>query len=340
MQDLTPENILISLEKGVAAPFYLFYGLEEFWIELTLDKIKKDLIPDSVKAFNLEILYAEEVSPQEILNRAHLLPFMSPHRLIIVRGTENFTKGELELFLPYLGSPVDSTCIIWVSGKADLTGLFYKRFKELGRAVNFKKLSERQAYNWIHRRSKELTLSMDRDVSAFLYQMVGSNLRDLFSELLKLSVRYPDSRIGVEQIKELATFGRLFSVFDLVDYVSKRDASHAMAALNRLFDTEGRDAKAALGTLGMLARQIRLILKTKSGLKKGGGKRGVMDRLRPLPSFVVKKCIAQERLWQESELEEALHQIYDADGLIRSGSKGDLVLEGLVFHLCFPPDSY
>ena len=82
-----------------------------------------------------------------------------------------------------------------------------------------------------------------------------------------------------------------------------------------------------------------VILKTKSGLAKGGGKREVMDRLRPLPNFVIEKCIAQEGFWQERELEEALDHIYDADGLIRSGSKGDLVLEGLIFHLCFPASS-
>ncbi len=340
MQDLTPESVSISLKKGVLAPFYLFYGPEEFWIELTLDKIKKDLIPESVKAFNLEILYGGEISPQETLNRAHLLPFMAPNRLIIVRRTENFTKRELELFLPYLDSPVDSTCIIWVSGKADLSGVFYKRLRELGRAVNFKRLSERQAYSWIQKTSKELGLSIDKDASAFLYQMVGSSLRDLFSEILKVSLRHPNSRIGIEQIKELATFSRLFTIFDLVDYVSKKDAPHAIAALIRFFDTQGRDSNAALGVLGMVARQIRLILKTKSGLTKGGGKRGVMDRLRPLPNFVIEKCIAQERFWQEGELEEALNHIYDTDGLIRSGVRGDLVLEGLIFRLCFPASSY
>ena len=339
MRDLAPENVSISLKKGVLAPFYLFYGPEEFWIELTLDTIKKDLIPDPVKEFNLEIVYGGEISPQEIVNRAHLFPFMSSRRLIIVRGTEKFAKGDLGLFLSYLDSPVDSTCIIWVSGKADFTDVFYKRFRDHGRVVNFRKLSERQAYTWIQKRSKEVGLSIDRDASEILYQMVGSSLRDLFSEISKLSLKYPNSRIGVDQVKELAIFSRLFTVFDLVDYVSKKEASHAIAALDRLFDTQGRDSKATLGILGMVARQIRLILKTKSGLKKGGGKREVTDRLRPLPNFVIDKCIAQERFWQERELEEALNHIYDSDGLIRSGSKGDLVLEGLVFHLCFPAGS-
>ena len=220
MRDLTPENVSISLKKGALAPFYLFYGPEEFQIELSLDRIKKDFIPDSVKAFSLEILYGGEISPREILNRAHLLPFMSPRRLIIVRRTESFSKGELELFLPYLDRPVDSTCIIWVSGKADLGGVFYKSFKERGRAVNFRRLFERQSYSWIQKRSKELGLSIDKDAAAFLYQMVGSSLRDLSSEICKLSLRHPNSRIGMEQIKELATFSRLFTIFNLVDYVS------------------------------------------------------------------------------------------------------------------------
>lgn len=335
MQDLTPENLLASLQNGAFAPFYLFYGPEDFWLEITLDKIKKDFIPDEVKAFNLETLYGGEVTAQEILNRAHILPFMSSRRLLIVRGTENFTKDAYQQFLSYMDNPVDSTCIIWISNKTDLTGAFYKGFKKLGRAVNFKKLSERQAYNWLQKRAKELGLDIDNQGSSFIYQIVGSSLRDLFSAIFKLSLRYPHSRIGVEQIKELTTFSRLFTVFDLVDYVSKRDTDHAILILGKLFETQGRDANTLLGLLGMLARQIRLILKAKSGLKKGGGKMGVIKGLQPLPTFVIEKCLAQEKFWQEEELEEALRNIYDADGLIRSGSRGDLVLENLIFLLCF-----
>jgi len=336
MQNLTPENVLTSLHKGAFAPFYLFYGPEDFWLEITLDTIKKDFIPDGVKAFNLETLYGGEISAQEILNRAHLVPFMSSHRLLIVRGTENFTKDAYQQFLSYMDNPVDSTCIIWISNKTDLTGAFYKRFKELDTAVNFKKLSERQVYNWLQKRAKELELDITKEASSFIYQIVGSSLRDLFSEIFKLSLRYPHSRIGVEQIKELTTFTRLFTVFDLVDYVSKKDADHAIVVLSKLFETQGRDATTLLGLLGMLARQIRLILKAKSGLTKGGGRMGAIKRLQPLPTFVIEKYLAQERFWQEEELEEALHNIYDADGLIRTGSKGDLVLENLIFLLCFP----
>ena len=334
MGDLTPEKALNAIERGVLNPFYLFYGPEDFWLEITLDAIKKALIPESLKEFNLETLYGGEISSAEIINRASLLPFMSARRLVIVRETQNFTKGDLDRFVSYVENPVDSTCIIWVWAKSELSHVFCKRCRDLGRAVHFRKLSDRQVYSWIQKRADELDLVIEKDAAAFLNQAAGNSLRDLFNEISKLSLRHPGSKIGVEQIKELTTFSRLFTVFDVVDFVGRRDAPRALQALTRLFDAQGRDSSSVLGILGMLARQIRLLLKTKEGLKGTEGKGRVAERLRPLPQFVIEKCIAQEKVWDESELEKALLEFYDADGLIRTGSRGDLVVESLIFRLC------
>jgi DNA polymerase-3 subunit delta len=334
MKVLAPENLLASLKAGTIEPYYLFYGPEEFWIELVLDEIKERLIPDSVKDFNLDILYADDVSASEVLNKARTVPFMAPRRYLIVRRTEQYSKGDRELFLAYLDSPVESSCIMWISGKAEFNDPFYRRCRESGRAVNFKKLTEGQAYGWMHKRAEGLGVRIDREAAAFLYQMVGSSVHDLYSELLKLSVRFPRSLIGVEQIKDLATFSRLFTVFDLVDHVSRKDASHALEILHRLFETQGRDTATVLGILGMVARQMRLICQAKAGAREARGKKGVMERLKPLPDYVIEKCMAQEKLWGERELGHALSRIYDADGFIRTGSRGDLVLENLVVRLC------
>jgi DNA polymerase-3 subunit delta len=300
MRKLTPDNVLVSLRKGVLEPYYLFYGLEEFWVNLILNQIKKEFIPDTVRDFNLETIYAGDVPAQEILNRARLLPFMSPQRLIIVRDVDNFPKADLDLFLTYLDNPVDSTCLIWISGKKELKSSFFKKVQECGRAVNFKKLSEQQLYGWIRKRAGELGLRMDQEAIGFLFQMVGSSLRDIYND------------------------------------VSQKDMPHAFEVLQRLFETQGRDSSAVLGLLGMLARQMRLIEKTKSGLKIGRGKKGVIEKLKPLPDYVINKCITQEKHWQEQEIEEALNYLYEADGLVRTGSKGDLVLESLVVRLCVP----
>jgi len=336
MQYLTPDNVLISLRKNALAPFYLFYGPEEFWIEITLDKIKDGFISQSARDFNLETFYGGEISPNEILIRARSLPFMSSHRLILVRNTEKFAKTGLDTFLTYLDKPVDSTCIIWLSEKIDLRNKFYKKIKEFGRAVNFKKLNEQQICRWIQSRAKDEGLILEKDAPSFLYQMIGDNLRDIFSEIVKLSLRYPNSNVGIEQIKELAIFSKLYTIFELVDYVFQRDASHSTEALSRFFDTQGRENNRLLGLLQMLARQIRLILAAKFSVEVVGARKDMAQELRHLPDFVVRKCISQGELWQENELYDSLDHIYKADELIKSGSKGDIILENLIFRLCFP----
>jgi len=336
MQYLTPDNVLISLRENALAPFYLFYGPEEFWVEITLDKIKDGFISKSARDFNLETLYGGENSPNEIISRARSLPFISSHRLILVRNTEKFTKTALDTFLSYLDNPVDSTCIIWLSEKIDLRNKFYKKINEYGRAVNFKKLTEQQIYRWIQKRAKDEGLILEKDGPSFLYQMIGDNLRDIYSEIVKLSLRYPNSNVGIEQIKELAVFSKLYTVFELVDYVFQRDASRSTEALNRFFDTQGRENNRLLGLLQMLARQTRLLLAAKSSVEVGGGRGNMAQELRHLPDFVVRKCITQGKSWKENELYESLGHIYKADELIKSGSKGDIILENLIFRLCFP----
>ncbi len=334
MADSNPETVLRSLKKGKVEPFYLFYGPEDFWIKLAIDEAKSCLVPESVRDFNMETIYGGEVSPGEILNRARLFPFMSSRRLVIVRNTEAFNQKELQAFEPYLDDPVDSTCVIWVSGAADLKAGFYDKIRKSGRAVVFKRLSEERTYAWMQKRAKAMGLTMERDACAFLYQMAGNSLRDIFNEISKLALRYPGSYIDAEKIKELAVFSRLFNIFELVDYVARRDSENAVTVLSRLLDIQGRDSHTILGILGMLARQMRLILKAKSGL--GQGKAEARKALGSLPGFVKEKCISQERFWKEEEIKEALGHIYDVDGLIRSGLGGDIALENVIFNLCPP----
>jgi DNA polymerase III delta subunit len=46
------------------------------------------------------------------------------------------------------------------------------------------------------------------------------------------------------------------------------------------------------------------------------------------------KLIQQSRQWREDELDNALHCLYEADGLIKSGAQGRLILENIVLRLC------
>ncbi len=332
--DLRPEEVLDHLEKGQLFPFYLFHGENEFLLERVLNGIRQTLIPEEARDLNVHIFYGGnggKLDPAEIIDAARTLPFVSHRRLIIVRRTEGISTGALERFIAYLDDPTESTCLIFVSSKADFRKAFYKKIRGLGRAVNFRNLYDRQVMPWIMKIAKDLGLNIKRDACAYLQEIVGNRLMDLFSELEKLYVCYGEAPVGLEEAKALAIHSRTYTIFELMDQVSFKRCGQSIAVLQRFL--EMGDAQSSLGLLGMLIRQMRILWQARTVIEEGGHASQVAAKA-GVPEYLVEKIVRQARLWSGDDLERAFDILYRADGLIKSGSLPNLVLENVVISLC------
>ncbi len=331
--DIAPEYVLDQLEKGRLFPFYLFYGENRFLLEKVLTRIRETFIPEDVRDFNLHIIYGDEVrnDPGGIIDVAMSLPFLSQSRLVIVRRTENVSASILEHLIAYFDKPVETTCLIFVARQPDFRKKFYKKIKDQGRAVNFKELYDNQIIPWIHKIADEIGLDIKKDASLYLQQIVGNRLMDLNSELEKLYIRYGDKSIGPEEVKEIATSSRNYTIFELMDQVSLKQDCNSVVILERFFEEEGKNG--VLRILGMLIRQMKLLWRCKAVIRAGGRAEDLAKRLRIHP-FLAKKVMQQAKLWSTNDLEYAFHMMYQADELIKSGSEGELVLENVLVSIC------
>ncbi len=334
--DLSPEQVLNRLKKGETGLVYLFYGEEVFRLEKLLESFREICLDEAAKDFNLRIFHGDNASPADILDDARSLPFMSSRRLIIVRRAEKFSASDLDTFLPYLENPVDTTCLIFVSLKTDFKKKFYKKCRELGVAVHFKPLYDSQVLPWIRRNAGDLGLKITDEACEYLYGIIGNRLPEIHTELEKLHLRHKDRTIGVEEIKEATRYSRVYTIFELMDHISSKDREKAVSVLNRFLEEEGRDA--AFGIIGMLNRQMRLLLETGTILMGGGGQADVAKKIKA-PPFLVKKIVQQSKKWTLDELERGLFYLYRADGLLKTGSQAHLVLEMLVISLLNQPST-
>ena len=329
--DLSPEHVLDLLKRGQLGKVYLFYGPGDFRIERTLGQVREAFIPEAARDFNLQIFYGDKnTNPADIVDAARSIPFLSSNRLIIVRRTENILTPDLEGFIPYIDKPSESTCLIFVSSKTDFKKKFYKKIRSAGGAVNFKQLYDRQVLPWIKRMAKDLGLTITEEACVYLQGIIGNRLRDLNSELEKLYLRHGKGAVGVDEIKELAIYSRIYTIFELMDQISLRRRSESMSILSRYIEEEGRDA--AFGIIGMLNRQIRLIIQARSIADQGGRAPDVTKKLR-VPPFLANKILQQSKHWSIENLENALYLLYQADGYLKSGSQPRLILENLVLSL-------
>ena len=331
---LLPEDILRSLKKGNLAPFYLFYGPDEFTLERVLARIREEFIPGSSRDFNLEICYGGEnnAEPYDIINRAKTMPFLASRRLIIVRRMEVFTTDQLDKFIPYLEDPVKSTCLIFISSKTDFRYNFYKKIDSLGLAVNFPEIKGKQVVPWIRRTAKELGINISEYAFIHLQEIVGDRPIDLYNELIKLQLRYGDGKIGEEEVRGMAIYGRIYSIFNLTDALSMKNIGESLSALNSFLEEEDKKS-GPLRLTGMLNKQIILLWQTKALLEKGVKPKDVVKKLGVRP-FVAEKLVKQSRHWSIDDLEGGIALLQEADRLIKSGSRPKPVFESLFFSLC------
>ena len=238
--------------------------------------------------------------------------------------------SDLEVLIHYLERPVDTTCMIFVALKPDFRLKFFSRIKKLGQAVNFRELNDRQVLPWIKATAREMGLNISMEACRHLHEIVGNRSRTLHTELEKLYLRHGSKEIGVNEIKELSIFSRMFTIFELMDKISQRQRAQSLSILNRYLEEEGRDA--AFGIIGMLTRQIRIIFQAKEFASKRISKAEMVKKL-GVPGFVLGKVLDQARRWQEKDLEKALVLLYQADGRLKSGSQARLILENFVLSI-------
>ncbi len=330
--DLRPEDVIKALERGKLAPFYLFYGPNDFIIERILTRIRNEYIPESARDFNMEICYGGETKPSEVINRAQTIPFLASNRLIILRRIDSYKADQLNKFIPYLEKPVDSTCLIFMSAKTDFKKKFYKALRAAGAAVNFSELKANQVLPWIQTSAGEIGLNIDRNGCGMLQEITGTGLREIYSELEKLKLSYGDKQIGEQEVKELAINSRMYSIFELTDALSEKKTSKALSVLSRFLEEEDKKS-APLQIIGMLNRQIGLLWQVKALSAGGQNDREISSKVGIAP-FLVTNYLRQCRNWTPGELKNGISLLYQTDRLLKSGSRPKPVLENLILSLC------
>jgi len=316
---------------------YLFYGEEGFLIEEAINDIKGRLIHGSFSDFNVEVFYAPENSPSEIINSAYTLPALSAKRLIIVRDAHKFSRDQLDKFVPYLREPSPTTCAVFIFKEVDINGSFFKEFKKTGKIVRFRQLYERDIPTWIKRVVARLKKRITDEACEYLLTMVGSNTADLSNEIEKVALYVGDKRlIELKDVKQSVAETPFHSIFDLVRYVGEGNVEKALRALHSLLETGTHP----LVVLKMISRQFRYIWKAKEVMDQGGDSEAVRKDLK-ISGYSVRSYMDQAKGITYERIPHYFDAILTCDLAIKSGqAKEQILLEKLIFDLCLLRDPH
>jgi DNA polymerase-3 subunit delta len=254
---MTPEQLRRSLAKG-AAPAYFFSGPETGLKKAAVDAIIA-LVPEPVRAFNVQVFHAFEDEMADVLTAARTLPFMAARRVVVLRDIEKTRldqAGRGDMLAEYLAKPEPMTAFVVTTEEEERAKTLGKRHADHWVHVEFRALQGEALEKALRAEVRRLGCSIDDEALKALLEATGADLARAGNELEKLRVALgAGGAIDTPAVRLYVAGYEHRRVNDITDAVGRRDLAGALRLLREI----AIDDKEFLGLLGQLGKRLRVL---------------------------------------------------------------------------------
>lgn len=232
------QALLNEIDKGLPSYVYLFYASDPFIHREALAAIKK-MVPDTERDFNLhvfDLLLQGDEKPafEKIIELTNTASFFGGRRFTIAEGNfQKLLKKDIERLNVYLTNPSENSVLVLLH-KGTLTKDTREKFKSL-KPVSLD-VRESEIPSWIKQRAGLKKIEMSEEAANYLLGLIGPDLGLLSAEIEKFSL-IGKQKIGMDDISDIVTGIRLYSIFDLVNALREKDTEKVFRIYKTLRET-------------------------------------------------------------------------------------------------------
>ncbi len=253
---------------------------------------------------------AQEVALPEFLAESRVASLWGPGQLLVLRRLE-LNAAALKAVNDYLDHPAPRAWIVLLAEGVKTRDLgknpVWGRLQREESALGFFRLKEAELFQWLTQESRSLGKTLTLAAAQRLVEIVGDNLAELSQELEKLALYAGGEKsLTPALVNQLTTHSRTYNIFALVDALGEAGSHKRLIALGQLLDLGEPPAR----ILGMLARQLRLLIRIKEGAAAGPGDQA---RSLNLPQGVLRRLSQQAAHFSEAALRSHLFLLHHVD---------------------------
>lgn len=219
------KNFIDQIEKGLPFPAYLLHASDTFLHREAIEHIKR-LMPEDERDFNLHIydlslLKEEFFSVERILEVVNTVSFFGSRRFTLLTGNlQKISKEDIQKLNKYITNPAPDSVLILLH-----EGALKKEMRDSFRLFHTISLDmgEGEIPYWIKQRALMKKVEISEEAVDYLIGIIGPDLGLLSAEIEKISL-LGQKTIDIHDITDIIEGGRLYSTFDLVNALKKKDA--------------------------------------------------------------------------------------------------------------------
>ena len=266
-----PAQVLADIKRGKFAPVYILFGADTAAADELLRALKETLVQPGMESFDFESVHADELEVPILLQHIRQPPVASRRRLVVARGIDRLSKGRQkkgqaedgakagqlgELLAGLAALPED--CAVALT--CDYSGPMQNALAGVGLGkfvVDLRQPGAAELAALLHRRAKELGISLEPGAVQLLLDVSGEETTLLLGELEKLATAVdPGDSIAEEDVRRLAGQSREFELNEYVGCVVRGDSAGALAVLERLRNWGEEPVKIVAWMAGAFLRRV------------------------------------------------------------------------------------
>lgn len=309
-------------KNGEFLSCYLFYGSETYLIKNYEKALMEAILSPGSEMMNHDIFEEKRASADTIMDASDTLPFLNDKRLITIKNSGFFQKGnkeEGEKLLEYFSNLPESVCILFIEEKVEKNSRLYKAITKIGEAVEFKTPTEKELTAWLKKECSKNGVSIENSVVQFFLQTVESDMENIIRELQKLiSYKGNQGSIEMEDVRKVATPSLEAKVFDLVRAVAEEKPATAISIYRNLLLLK----ESPYMVLSLITRQFRMIFISSLLFEDGLTYVEIAQKLE-IRDFAVKEYVRQAKRFSKEEWKRALEDCLKTDLDIKTGRSAE-----------------
>lgn len=305
---------------------FVFYGKNDFDIDIEIHKIRMSVSPEEVRDVNTIYLNAESIVKTDFLSAVLTVPFMSNKRVVIVNGLISrinskkiFDGSEWVDLIDQLNMLPDTTDLIFREEDLNNKNYLLKKLTDISKVRNFPILRSAELKQWIRNRADSLDITIDFQATNLMVDFIGSDLRTIDSELNKLALYSETGFITVDDVQVMVAYVKDQSIFRLVDSAIEGRHEEAMKIAKILLDYGSSPNM----IIRMIQRQLRLLM-IASDLRRRQVKQSEFSQRLSISGYPLQKTLEMEKRLPFLKLASIYNLILNSDLRVRSGLMSDI----------------
>lgn len=238
-----------ALRKGPIAPVWYLHGSETILKDEALRTLIDTILDPSLRDFNLDLLTAQQLDPDQLAAACSTLPMMAERRVVVLRDVENWKRKSKakQVAVEYVKNPAPDTVLVMVQGNDDDADA---DFAAHATSVNCNALVGDTLDEWLDQQLAAADVTLTPDAREHLLRATNGELGPVAAEVGKLAGLGGVDAIDVDTVSALVGVRHGETVDDWRDAVLRDDLATAVRVLPRVLEQSGVSGVRLLLTLG------------------------------------------------------------------------------------------